>query len=353
LRIELFNRQRKTVQESCPRIDVMPRTSPRKDWKAAIAQSFRRLGDLLEYCELDPGQVTADAGTPFPLRVTRHYAALIEKGNARDPLLLQVLPDMQERLLREGYSTDAVGDWRAMPVPGLIHKYHGRVLLALTGACAIHCRYCFRRHFPYGEAGPDLSAGGPVMRYLADNADIREVILSGGDPLVLADEKLSGLITALNRFRQLRTLRIHSRVPSVLPERVDERLLSVLDAFAGRVVMVTHINHPNEISATNAAVFQRLARRGYALFNQSVLLKGVNDDVATLARLSHKLFENHVQPYYLHRLDKVQGAAHFDLPGAESARLYRQLRERLPGYLVPLMVEEVQGEACKRPVACE
>jgi KamA family protein len=190
------------------------------------------------------------------------------------------------------------------------------------------------------------------MRYLADNADIREVILSGGDPLMLADAKLSGLVGALNRIPHLRTLRVHSRVPSVLPERVNEGLLAVLDAFAGTVVMVTHLNHPNEISAANAEAFRRLAGRGYALFNQSVLLKGVNDDAATLARLSHSLFENHVQPYYLHRLDKVQGAAHFDLPHVESTRIYRALRERLPGYLVPLMVDEVAGQPFKTPVSC-
>ncbi|MGD9022024.1 MAG: EF-P beta-lysylation protein EpmB [Lysobacterales bacterium] len=324
----------------------------RDDWKAAIASSFRRLGELLEFCGLDAEQFALDADMPFPLRVTRHYAALIEKGNTRDPLLLQVLPDVQERVFHDGYSTDAVGDRAAMPVPGLIHKYHGRVLLALTGACAVHCRYCFRRHFPYHEAGPDLSHEGPVMRYLADNADIREVILSGGDPLMLADAKLSGLVGALNRIPHLRTLRVHSRVPSVLPERVNEGLLAVLDAFAGTVVMVTHLNHPNEISAANAEAFRRLAGRGYALFNQSVLLKGVNDDAATLARLSHSLFENHVQPYYLHRLDKVQGAAHFDLPDVESTRIYRALRERLPGYLVPLMVDEVAGQPFKTPVSC-
>ena len=337
--------------ERCPEATSALPAGTRGDWKAAVSSSFRRLGELLEFCGLDAAQFALDEDTPFPLRVTRHYAELIGKGNARDPLLLQVLPDVQERLIHDGYSTDAVGDQRAMPVPGLIHKYRGRILLALTGACAIHCRYCFRRHFPYGEAGPDLSAGGPVMRYLADNQDVGEVILSGGDPLMLTDERLSELVGRLNRIPHLRTLRIHSRMPSVLPERVNEGLLAVLDAFAGRVIVVTHLNHPNEISKANAEAFRRLAARGYALFNQSVLLKGVNDNAATLARLSHRLFENHVQPYYLHRLDKVQGAAHFDLPRGESARIYRQLRERLPGYLVPLMVDEVQGEACKQPVS--
>jgi EF-P beta-lysylation protein EpmB len=278
---------------------------------------------------------------------------LIEKGNPDDPLLLQVLPDRQERLHVEGYNSDAVGDHHAMPVPGMIHKYHGRVLLILTGACAVHCRYCFRRHFPYTEAGVDLAAGGPVMQYLADHDDVSEVILSGGDPLMFGNRKLTELVGRLNRIPHIRMLRIHSRLLSVLPERVNEGLLETLATFGGQVVFVTHLNHPNEISPPNQAVFRLLSRRGYTLFNQSVLLKGVNDNARILADLSHKLFENHIVPYYLHRLDKVQGAVHFDLPVRASGRIYRQLRERLPGYLVPLMVDEVAGQPCKQPVACE
>jgi EF-P beta-lysylation protein EpmB len=285
--------------------------------------------------------------------VPRYFASLIEKGNPDDPLLLQVLPDRQERSHVEGYNSDPVGDRHAMPIPGLIHKYHGRVLLTLTGACAVHCRYCFRRHFPYAEAGADLTSGGPVMRYLATNTDVSEVILSGGDPLLLSDRKLAELLGKLNLIPHIHRLRVHSRVLSVLPERINGGLLEVFDSFRGQVVLVTHINHPNEISPPNQAVFRLLHQRGYGLFNQSVLLKGVNDNARTLADLSHKLFDNHVMPYYLHRLDKVQGAAHFDLPVQDSGRIYRQLRERLPGYLVPLMVDEVQGQPFKRPVALE
>lgn len=327
--------------------------TPRRDWKAAVSESFRTLGQLLGYCEIDTAATGLDPSSPFPVCVTRFYASLIEKGNVQDPLLLQVVPGCQERLHVDGYSTDAVGDYRAMPVPGLIHKYQGRVLLMLTGACAIHCRYCFRRHFPYAEAGADLRAGGPVMQYLAGHEDVQEVILSGGDPLMLSDRKLTELVDRLNRIPHIRSLRIHSRVLSVLPERVNEGLLEVLAKFRGQVVFVTHINHPNEVSPPNQAVFSLLVQRGYTLFNQSVLLKGVNDDSRTLADLSHKLFDNHVIPYYLHRLDKVQGAAHFDLPAQESGLIYKQLRECLPGYLVPLMVDEIPGEPCKVPVLCE
>jgi len=316
-----------------------------------MAESLRTPGQLLRYCDIDASSVKLDFNPAFPLRVTRYYASLVEKGNASDPLLLQVLPGIQERQIVEGYTTDAVGDQRAMPVPGLIHKYRGRVLLTLTGACAIHCRYCFRRHFPYARAGADLKAGGPVMRYLADHSDVHEVILSGGDPLMVADQKLAELISWLNRIPHIRLLRIHSRLLSVLPERVNDGLMETLSGFDGQVVFVTHINHPREISPPNQAVFQRLAGLGYPLFNQSVLLKGVNNDSGTLAELSYKLFANRVVPYYLHRLDKVQGAAHFDLPSADSKRIYRQLRDSLPGYLVPLMVDEIPGQGCKQPVA--
>lgn len=325
----------------------------RRDWKLVLSESFRDLGDLLKSCEIDPVQVTFKAKHEFPLRVTRYFASLIEKGNALDPLLLQVLPDAREFMQVDGYNADAVGDHQAMPVPGLIHKYHGRVLLTLTGACAIHCRYCFRRHFPYSEAGVDYNLGGQVMTYLADNPEISEVILSGGDPLMVADDKLARLIDKLNGISHIRVLRIHSRVLSVLPERVTDSLLEVLRQFRGKVVFVTHINHPNEISAHNQSAFELLSRRGYQLFNQSVLLKGVNDRADTLFELSNKLFNNHIVPYYLHRLDKVQGAAHFDSSRQESCRIYKQLRSRLPGYLLPVMVEEIGGQLSKTPVHCD
>lgn len=339
------------VQANFQGASVLQPATQQRNWKAVNSESFRTLGQLLAYCGVDMVPSGPDPGSPFPLRVTRFYASLIEKGNARDPLLLQVLPCVQERELVNGYSVDAVGDHQAMPVPGLIHKYRGRVLLTLTGACAVHCRYCFRRHFPYAETGADLRAGGPVMRYLAGHEDVQEVILSGGDPLMLGNRKLAELVSRLNRIPHIHRLRIHSRVLSVLPERINDGLLEVLAQFRGQLVFVTHINHPNEVSPPNQAVFRQLAQHGYTLLNQSVLLKGVNDDVRVLAGLSHTLFDNHILPYYLHRLDKVQGAAHFDLSAQESGLIYRQLRGRLPGYLVPLMVEEIPGQASKRPVA--
>ena len=324
-----------------------------RDWKRLVSASFRDLADLLEFCKIDPLHASVRGSREFPLRVTKYFASLIEKGNPLDPLLLQVLPDAHELQLVDGYSKDAVGDYLSMPVPGLIHKYHGRVLLALTGACAIHCRYCFRRHFAYGESSADYSSNGPVMEYLSRNTEVREVILSGGDPLMLSDQKLAILITNLNQIPHIRILRIHSRLLSVLPERITEAFLGILQQYNGQVVFVTHINHPNEISGSNQAAFRLLSQQGYQLFNQSVLLRRINNSSQTLVELSNKLFESHIIPYYLHRLDKVQGAAHFDVSLNESCRIYKQLRSRLPGYLLPAMVEEISGQSSKTPVHCD
>jgi len=324
-----------------------------RDWKSVLSGSFRNLGKLLDFCEIDVSRTMFDGKHDFPLRVTRYFASLIEKGNVLDPLLLQVLPDAREVQYVDGYTEDAVGDQQAMPVPGLIHKYHGRVLLTLTGACPIHCRYCFRRHFPYGEASVDYNMNGQVMTYLSSNPEVSEVILSGGDPLMVSDRKLAVLISGLNSIPHIRVLRIHSRFLSVLPERVTKVFIETLRQFEGQLVFVTHINHPNEISGPNQAVFQQLSQQGYRLFNQSVLLKRVNDSAQILADLSNSLFESHITPYYLHRLDKVQGTAHFDLSLEESCRIYKQLRSLLPGYLLPAMVEEIPGQHSKSAVVCD
>ena len=331
------------------------------DWKLAIAESFRDRGELLEFCEIDSSGLDlnrsekvrpetgreAGPGHDFPLRVTRYFASLIEKGNALDPLLLQVLPDARELETIEGYSKDPVGDRRSMPVAGLIHKYHGRVLLTLTGACPIHCRYCFRRHFPYQEATVDYNTDGEVMKYLSRHKEIREVILSGGDPLMLSDQKLAKLIVNLNQVAHIRLLRIHSRLLSVLPQRVTETFIETLKQFNGKIILVTHINHPHEITEFNHSAFQLLSQQGFTLLNQAVLLKQINNSAQTLVDLSYKLFAAHIMPYYLHRLDKVQGAAHFDLPAKESHRIYRKMRSRLPGYLLPELVEEIAGRPSK------
>ncbi len=332
-----------------PESRFSPQTS---DWKVALSESFRNIREFLDFCEVDANAVDSADDTDFSFRVTRFYASLIEKDNPVDPLLLQVLPQVQERIQKPGFVLDAVGDQDAMTIPGLIHKYQGRVLLTLTAACGIHCRYCFRRHFPYSDNMPDISQDGPVMSYLKRNADIHEVILSGGDPLMVSDEKIRQLVRNLNTLSHVRVLRVHTRLLSVLPERGTYDLVSALTGFRGRVVIVTHINHANEIAEPNRNLFLSLAAQGITLFNQSVLLKGVNDNSGTLTTLSHALFESGITPYYLHQLDRVQGAAHFETPTQQACDIVKELRQLLPGYLLPRMVREIPGQLSKSEVPC-
>lgn len=323
------------------------------DWKNALAQSIRSIAELFDLCAIDADPADFPQATGFALRVTRFYASLIEKGNIDDPLLRQVLPVGAELIERAGYSTDAVGDGAALVAPGLIHKYPSRVLLTLTGACAIHCRYCFRRHFAYAEQTPQLDLDGPTLEYIRSHGDLREVILSGGDPLMQSDERLEQLVDSLNRIDHLALLRVHSRLASVLPQRLDRQLIHILGKFKGTTVLVTHINHANEINRFSRDRFLELHRHGIRLLNQSVLLRGVNDDDETLARLSYALFDSGITPYYLHCLDKVQGAAHFDVDRTAACTIHRRLRHSLPGYLVPRLVEEIAGRASKTQVQCE
>ena len=283
----------------------------------------------------------------FPLRVTRSYAARMAKGNLADPLLLQVLPQVREALAVPGYGADPVGDRAAAALPGLLHKYAGRVLLLATGACAIHCRYCFRREFPYGEFQLTRQREADALAYIAADPSIEEVILSGGDPLVLGDERLEGLVRALESIPHLTRLRIHSRLPVVLPSRITDGLLRVLGRSRLQPVLVIHANHARELDSEVAAGLRRLAETGVALLNQTVLLKGINDRPETLAELSRRLFGLGVQPYYLHVLDKAAGTAHFDLPEEKALDLHSALRRRLPGYLVPRLVREEAGKPYK------
>jgi EF-P beta-lysylation protein EpmB len=225
-------------------------------------------------------------------------------------------------------------------------------LLTLTGACAIHCRYCFRRHFPYSDNHPGWLPNGEVVKYLTSNPQVEEVILSGGDPLMASDQKLQALITSLNDIGHIRRLRIHSRVLTVLPQRITADLIEIFCQFNGQLIFVSHINHPNELEPINRSLFELLAQKRTTLLNQSVLLKGINDNSDTLIDLSYKLFDSHVLPYYLHRLDQVRGSAHFDIGRHRSCEIYRQMLGRLPGYLVPRLVEEVPGKASKTPVQC-
>lgn len=314
-------------------------------WQSALARSITDPAELLATVGLGAEWLPAAqaAAKLFPLRVPRGFVARMGQGDPYDPLLRQVLPLAAECLTAEGFRTDPVGDLAAMVVPGVLHKYQGRVLLTATGACAVHCRYCFRRHFPYAEANAAAAQWRAALEYIGGDDSITEVILSGGDPFTLSDRRLAELSRGLDAIAHLRRLRLHTRLPIVLPERVNDELLGWLMATRLKTVIVVHANHANEIDASVRAALGRLKSAGVELLNQSVLLRDINDSAEALARLSEALFEAGVLPYYLHLLDKVQGAAHFEVAEAAAQRLMAELDKRLPGYLVPRLVREVPG----------
>ena len=289
------------------------------------------------------------ASSSFALRAPRGYCQRIEKGNPNDPLLRQILPLNAELTTDQQFKLDPVGDLAAMEVPGLLHKYHGRVLIITTAACAVHCRYCFRRHFPYQENRAEQNWQAAID-YIRANSDIHEVILSGGDPLSLTESKLKILTDKLLNIPHIKTLRLHTRQPIVLPERINNDFLTWLDSLPWKVVMVLHCNHANEIDTYVASALEQLQQHQVTLLNQSVLLAGVNDDAEVLVNLSQKLFSHHVLPYYLHQLDKVQGAKHFAINDEKAVQLLNEIRKRLPGYLVPRLVEEKAGEKSKSSI---
>ncbi len=320
-------------------------------WQRELARVVREPRELLARLGLDPALLPAAeaAARAFPLRVPHPYLARIRRGDPADPLLRQVLPLDAETRECPGYGPDPLQEAGARTAPGLLHKYRGRALLITTGACAVHCRYCFRRHYPYASEG-----GGrtwqPALDALRADPALREVILSGGDPLSLRDEVLDRLAAELDAIPHLTRLRIHTRLPVVIPQRVTDSLCGWLTARRLQPVVVIHANHAREIDAAVRAALGRLRAHGVTLLNQSVLLRGVNDDADVLAALSESLFAAGVLPYYLHALDPVAGAAHFRVPDDHARALHRAIAARLPGYLVPRLVREVPGAAAKLPL---
>ncbi len=331
---------------------MIPAKAPSRQvpaWQRELARAITDPAELLEELRLDPDLLPAAraAAACFPLRVPRGFVARMTKGDSNDPLLRQILPLDAELETAPGFVADPVNDRAAQVAPGVLHKYHGRALLIATGACAAHCRYCFRREHPYAEFHAGVDRWRPALAYLADDPSLREVILSGGDPLSLSDRRLSALLAALDRIPHLERLRIHTRQPIMLPERVDAGLLDLLVRTRLRPVLVVHTNHPREIDAIVRAALERLATAGVTLLNQSVLLRGVNDSATVLAELSETLFSARVLPYYLHLLDPVRGAAHFDVNKTEASAIIKALRQRLPGYLAPRLVREQPGQPAK------
>jgi L-lysine 2,3-aminomutase len=313
------------------------------------AETLTRPRDLLDLLGLDPQLpgLNYEQLRDFPLRLPRGFALRMRRGDPADPLFLQVWPSAAESELAPGYSTDAVGDLSRLKPGGLIHKYHGRALVVSTGACAVHCRYCFRRHFPYGEALASRGHWRQTLAQIAADPGIEEVILSGGDPLSLADDKLAALVAGLETIPHVRRLRLHTRTAVVLPERVDAGLLRWLGATRLQKVVVLHVNHANEIDAAVAEAIARLRGTGASLLNQSVLLRRVNDSAQALAALSERLFACGVLPYYLHMLDRVQGAGHFEVDENSGVKLMGELAGLLPGYLVPRLARELPGAPAK------
>lgn len=335
-----------------PKLTLHQLNSPRLNWQQQLAQAITDPLELLSLLSLNASDfpMSQQASEHFQLKLPRAYVNKIEPGNPHDPLLLQVMATAAELNSHDDYYTDPVGDLAAMPVAGLLHKYHGRVLLITTGACAIHCRYCFRRHFPYSDNHSAKNQWQESLTYIQQNTDISEVILSGGDPLILSDSKLKQLISQLEAIDHVRTLRIHSRIPVSLPSRITDQLITTLISSKLQICMVIHANHANEIMTEEQSALRHLHQAGITLLNQSVLLKGINDSPVTLSNLSHRLFESKTLPYYLHLLDPVQGASHFHVDEKHAMKLVEELRNALPGYLVPRLVKETAGEKSKLPL---
>ncbi len=321
----------------------------RPHWHEELAHGYRRPRDLVAALGLPDhwADAAADGHREFPVRVPRGFVARMRPGDPGDPLLRQVLPLAAEKEEVSGFTRDPVGDLDAMGTPGVLHKYHGRALLIVTGACAVNCRYCFRRHFPYGEAHAARQQWQPALDYIASDPSLTEVILSGGDPLSVPDHRLAPLAQRLAAIPHVKRLRIHSRLPVVLPERVDDALLGWLAESRLQPVLVLHANHANELDDAVANACLRLRQAGITLLNQAVLLRDVNDTVASQCALSERLFELGVLPYYLHQLDRVSGATHFLVPEGEARVLAGALAEHLPGYLTPTLTREDAGAPAK------
>lgn len=288
--------------------------------------------------------------TQFPLKVPRPFVDRIARGDWDDPLLKQVWPDQQEEAISPDYKLDPLGENASNPVAGMLHKYRGRVLLTAAPHCGIHCRYCFRRHFDYHENTPGSKDWERVFDYIREDRSIEEVILSGGDPLAASDRQLRWLVSNIEAIPHVQTLRIHSRMPVVIPQRVDSELLEWLAATRLATVMVIHSNHANELDSHVAKAMNELKAIGVTLLNQAVFLRDVNDNAAVLTELSKKLFSLGVLPYYLHLLDKVQGSAHFESPDEKALMCIEEMRLLLPGYLVPKLVREQAGEGSKTSI---
>ncbi|OTQ77738.1 EF-P beta-lysylation protein EpmB [Gilliamella apis] len=327
---------------------------PNKDeWIFELANVVTDIKELYRCLNLDPEAISLpmlQARKQFPLRVPMAFINRMKKGDSQDPLLLQVLCDEKELINVAGFSEDPLEE-QNNTIPGLLHKYYNRALLMTKTACAINCRYCFRRHFPYHDNQGTKKNLGAALAYIASHPELDEIILSGGDPLMAKDHEMAFLITELEKIPHIKRLRIHSRLAVVIPNRITSELCRLFAKTRLQIVLVTHINHPNEIDDNVTNAIKRLKEHQVTVLNQSVLLKKVNDDADVLACLSNKLFSIGILPYYIHLLDKVQGAAHFLVDDDNAKQIMRQLAKNVSGYLVPKLAREIGGEKSKRVIA--
>lgn len=334
-----------------PHIITRKVESVEQNWLKQLANGISDPAKLLEQLEIDPTpwQKGFEARTLFAQRVPQSFVDRMEKGNPFDPLLRQVLPLTEEFEVHQGYSNDPLEE-QNNAIPGLLHKYRNRALMIVKGGCAINCRYCFRRHFPYDENKGSKSVWQTSLDYVQQHSEIDEIILSGGDPLMAKDEELRWLIDHIADIRHVKRLRIHSRLPVVIPDRITNHLIDTLDQTRLQVILVTHINHAQEIDQTLVNALAHLKQVGVTLLNQGVMLKGVNDSVVSQVALSNALFDAGILPYYMHVLDKVQGAAHFFISDQEAKKIMAGVLEQISGYLVPKLTREVGGRASKTPL---
>ncbi|MDH2998623.1 EF-P beta-lysylation protein EpmB [Pasteurellaceae bacterium LFhippo2] len=323
-------------------------TPSKPQWLIDLAQAFNNPVDLLNYLELDPKEFEQDvlARKLFALRVPRPFAEKMQKKDKNDPLFLQSMSLSSEFLQADGFVKDPLEEQHS-PAPNILHKYHNRLLFMVKNSCAINCRYCFRRHFPYDEVKSGKETWLQSLAYISEHIEVEEVILSGGDPLMAKDSEMDWLLAELEKITHVKTLRIHSRLPVVIPNRITDELCDRLSKSRLNVVLVTHINHVNEIDVFFAQKMQQLKQANVVLLNQSVLLKNINDNAETLKALSDKLFSYGILPYYLHLLDKVEGASHFYIDDVRAFEIYRELQRITSGYLVPKLAREIANEPNK------
>ncbi len=334
-------------------VSIIPKNiiAVENNWQKEIASAFSDPEELLDFLAIDKKLFTEhiEARRLFPMRVPRAFVEKMTKSNIQDPLFKQVFPLSDEFKSPMGYTTDPLGE-QQNDTPGILHKYQSRVLLIVRGGCAVNCRYCFRRHFPYADNAVNKAGWQKSLQHIRQDSRINEVILSGGDPLMANDEFLAWLSNEISLIPHITRLRIHTRLPVVIPNRLTQEFEKWFTQSRLSPVLVLHINHAQEIDNKLSKKLARLKALGVTLLNQSVLLKGINDDAEVLSDLSEALFKAGILPYYLHVLDKVQGASHFDVETQQAKSIMTGLIKRLPGYLVPKLVREIADQPGKTPI---